>query len=271
MSGYLVKPGAGRRFNPGILPGCRMYLAFNVPGVSKVVDMTGNGFDAPFNGLPTWTSDVFGPTMTGWATTIFLQIDPPVQAIGTVYPWWIGGLFTWTAANTNNGYIISQGKNTGTSGLLAVHLNSGTIGGLRYQILDDASTNASFVTANLSLNDGNPHSFLCYSKSASDHRIVIDGVQQATGTVAVGTFTPNRMAVGVLRTSTNASQMRGNIHMVAMGQGALPDPWRFCMDPFEAIREPIGARAGRTTAGLTAAGAIKFPRHLFQTYPVGAF
>lgn len=201
-----------------------------------------------FVGSPTWGTGNFGPELSAFSTTKYIAINPASPLVGDgTYPSWLAVLVKNTTATDS--YPISAGSSSSNTPIYSIETNASSSFAQGF-LRDDSGSPGTAVgggTTSGVLNDGNYHVVMQVSWAANRHGIYFDGqlLTFALSTATLGTFTLNRMALGVLLRAATASPYTGTIVAAASGKGAAPDPADFADDwlsgDFLAIRAPGGS------------------------------
>ncbi len=204
---------------------------------TTVVDLFTSPHNGTFVGVPVWATGSFGAELGSFSTTKYVAINPASQLMGTgSYPFWAAILYK-NSDTTTNCYALSQGSSSSATPIISLEFNNGTNKVGQFIRSDDNATQETAITGG---NDGNYHVLMVVVWAANRGAFYLDGVQGALSSTTLGTFTDNRLALGVLLRSAASNAFTGTIVAAACGSGNCPDPADFADDwlsgAFAAIR-----------------------------------
>ena len=143
-----------------------------------------SGTMCSFIGTPIWSSNSYGPTLTGFSTTAAVNCDAFAAAANSTagYPRYIW-LFAVTTLATSQQYAFAFAGGQ-TPDEYAIYINNGHFAG---QLIPHSGSSASIASGSFQ-NDGNPHVVCYYSADSSHHYLYVDGILAGTSTTTVGAY-----------------------------------------------------------------------------------
>jgi hypothetical protein len=255
MPNYLLKPRCPIWLPGAAPPGTRLYMPLSEGAGTTVHDVSRRSKDGTFVGAPAWQSSRYGTRLGGFTASDYVAIDPATQILGVTYPFWLAALFVNTS--TSFGIFAMQGYSLDSTPQVAIRLNPGGTNTLDYNVLDDAAAHPNpFASGRTEATDGQPHVIMGVSRTASDHKLYLDGLQIATSSTAISTMTSDRLSLGVNRSTSVNFPFPGEFGAFACGVGAVPDTVAFAQDWLTGRFRAVRSQAARTTVLFRAANPL---------------
>lgn len=260
-------------FQPRRAPaGCKSFYALHAKGGTLARDFGPAGVNGAFTGSPAWTNGLFGPELSGFSTSNYVDLTPPSQYLLVTYPCWIAVMCSHSSASVN---LVALGgaANGNANGFCCIFLNfASTLDRYSYRAKGDAGSTAdAAITGLTGLRDGLPHLYMGVSYTATDHRLYIDGWQRANNATNPGTATIDRLTLGALRTNGSVVDgFPGAIQMAATGAGEVPDPMGLYEDWISGQFSGIRPRQAREALYAGVIPPPPYVAHLLSTLGVGA-
>lgn len=212
-----------------------------------------SGTSATNVGTPTWGTGTYGAQLSGFTTSVAVQLDSIASSWSSSagYPRCIWVAFANTDTTVGQ-YILCFGNSSSNNDLFALSLNAGSQPQVSAIFRDSANTSNNLSFSSSAATDGNPHVLSLVAYSSSDIRLYLDGVEVATATTTLGSFSFQNFTLGAIRRNgTQSNPFNGALIAAGGSLGSVPDQQAL-------YRGLITGQFGGTRGEISTGGSVLF-------------